>query len=415
LRARAGAAMEELPPELRVLVARMLCVRDLVRLSRVSKQLHALCIDVGERAVREMIAAGEDDAPLPARLSEHVLRRLARLCGVRFMPAEFVDAMLDATLVFRHAFWDVAALEKAYVVLSECELELGHFSTRSIFKGKPWTHGEHYEFWKHQATALIGASITYSDYEQGVFPCVTRKYVDRAINLLYSGGDTMMRSRLLMEQVAYEDDPNDADAEPAIHAKATAVEQKDDELELAREDELGVLIDRDGCALWFPSCEAFFSVSHADLEELVYCKKVKPGVLCRAIYETGYNNKLRVARRRFEGGAPPCSNELCCHTFRNCRLVNFFGFGGISEAHPLDEESLAGITRAPHSGRLRAFDCPRGLEERAHRAEFRKWRRESRKNAKSVLASLGFAVVEGVRLGDAYERSDLPNLLAWSF
>ena len=57
--------------------------------------------------------------------------------------------------------------------------------------------------------------------------------------------------------------------------------------------------------------------------------------------------------------------------------------------------------RAPKTGRLRVFDCPRGLKQRAVRAEIRKWCRESRKNAKAVLESLGFAVVEGVRMGDA--------------
>ena len=45
------------------------------------------------------------------------------------------------------------------------------------------------------------------------------------------------------------------------------------------------------------------------------------------------------------------------------------------------------------------------LEERAREQEFRKWRLESRKNAKAVLASLGLALVEGVRMGDAPLRS----------
>ena len=111
-------------PELRVLVLRKLCVRDLVRLSRASKQLNALCVDVGARAVQEMLAAGEDDAPLPAGLSEHVLHRLARLCGVCFVTAAFADAVIDATTDLRtDATWDLAALEKAYVVLSDRELE----------------------------------------------------------------------------------------------------------------------------------------------------------------------------------------------------------------------------------------------------------------------------------------------------
>ena len=68
---------------------------------------------------------------------------------------------------------------------------------------------------------------------------------------------------------------------------------------------------------------------------------------------------------------------------------------------PESDEVFAELVQEPNTGRLRAFDCPRGLKQRAARAEFRKWRRESRKNAKAVLESLGLAVVEGVRMGDA--------------
>ena len=49
------------------------------------------------------------------------------------------------------------------------------------------------------------------------------------------------------------------------------------------------------------------------------------------------------------------------------------------------------------------------LERRTHgpvtRSNTCKWRLESRKNAKAVLASLGLALVEGVRMGDAPLRS----------
>ena len=123
-----AAMLLSLFPELRVLVLRKLCARDLVRLSRASKQLNALCLDVGARAVQEMLATGEDDAPLPAGLSEHVLHRLARLCGVCFVTAAFADAVIDATADMKtDAHWDLAALEKAYVVLSERELR-EHFN-----------------------------------------------------------------------------------------------------------------------------------------------------------------------------------------------------------------------------------------------------------------------------------------------
>ena len=124
------AMLLSLFPELRVVVARKLCVRDLVRLSRASKQLNALCVDVGERAV-QMIAAGED-APLPAGLSEHVLHRLARLCGVSFVTAAFADAVSEATDHKTDVTWDLAALEKAYVVLSIASWSLSlHYSRLS--------------------------------------------------------------------------------------------------------------------------------------------------------------------------------------------------------------------------------------------------------------------------------------------
>ena len=101
------------------------------------------------------------------------------------------------------------------------------------------------------------------------------------------------------------------------------------------------------------------------------------------------------------GTAPaPCSNPLCCHTWRNSRNLPRDG-ARVDVNYTVTDESLAEVMRAPNTGRLRAFDCPRGLHQRAARAEFRKWRRESRKNAKAVLESLGFAVVEGVRMGDA--------------
>ena len=372
------AMLLSLFPELRVVVARKLCVRDLVRLSRASKQLNALCVDVGERAVQEMIAAGEDDAPLPAGLSEHVLHRLARLCGVSFVTAAFADAVFEATENHKtDVSWDLAALEKAYVVLSDRELEPyrstipGYrFSGEWRFKVEP----DCSYYWDSPDAAggafnFIKSVITFCEHDRD--SCIARKHVDRAIDLLYTRGHerSMARSRRLMERAAHEDDPNDVDAP----IDATAREQKDEELDLAREDKLGVLIDQE----WWPSCEAYFS----DLDLDDYCDIVRPDLQA----DPDMND-----RPWREEGAAPCSIPLCCHTWRNLRVVDY-----------RSQERSAELMRAPKTGRLRVFDCPRGLKQRAVRAEIRKWCRESRKNAKAVLESLGFAVVEGVRMGDA--------------
>lgn len=388
----------ELIPELRALVARKLCARDLVRLSRVSKQVHALCVEVGERAVREMLAAGEDDAPLPTGLGEHVLRRLARLCGVRLVPAAFAEAMFDATadMMFRRTYWDLAALEKAYIVLSECELE-EHAAVRCSWRFKSELRDSYSQLQHGPVFDFLSFIFKMLDQDRCDF-CVARKHVDFAIDSLYARGHehTMARSRRLMERAADEDDPNDVDAEHAILARAAAREEKDEELDLAREDKLGVLIEagRADREEWWSSCEAFFSVAHTELEEEVYYPKMKPDVDwvrlddgCKPWFDYGT--------------APaPCSNPLCCHTWRNSRNLPRDG-ARVDVNYTVTDDSLAEVMRAPNTGRLRAFDCPRGLRQRATRAEFRKWRRESRKNAKAVLESLGFPVVEGVRMGDA--------------
>ena len=176
------AMLLSLFPELRVVVARKLCVRDLVRLSRVSKQLNALCVDVGERAVQEMIAAGEDDAPLPAGLSEHVLHRLARLCGVRFVPAAFADAVFEASLNhYTDVTWDLAALEKAYVVLSERELEPYRSTIFGEWRFKVEPDCSYY--WDSPDAAggafnFIKSVITFCEHDRD--SCIARKYVDGA-------------------------------------------------------------------------------------------------------------------------------------------------------------------------------------------------------------------------------------------
>ena len=375
-------------PELRVVVARKLCVRDLVRLSRASKQLNALCVDVGERAVQEMIAAGEDDAPLPAGLSEHVLHRLARLCGVSFVTAAFADAVFEASLNLKtDVTWDLAALEKAYVVLSERELEPYRSTVPGYwpavgewrFKVEPDYYGDDSRrryYWDSPDAAggafnFIKSVITFCEYDRD--SCIARKHVDRAIDLLYTRGHerSMARSRRLMERATHEDDSND---DGTFLARMTAHQEKDEELDLAREDKLGVLIDQE----WWPSCEDYFS-EFDDLDH--YCDMVRPDLQA----DPDMND-----RPWREEGTAPCSIPLCCHTWRNLRVVGY-----------RSQERSAELMRAPKTGRLRVFDCPRGLKQRAVRAEIRKWCRESRKNAKAVLESLGFAVVEGVRMGDA--------------
>ena len=381
-------------PELRVLVLRKLCVRDLVRLSRASKQLNALCVDVGARAVQEMLAAGEDDAPLPAGLSEHVLHRLARLCGVCFVTAAFADAVIDATADMKtDAYWDLAALEKVYVVLSDRELEqYEHVTGKWRFRVEPHLANVHWCFKRNTAAGgaynFISSIILYLDHDRDT--CITRKHVDRAIDLLRrqsiccDGGRSMARSRRLMKRAAHEDDPNDVDAP----IDATAREQTDEALDLAREDKLGVLIDQQ----WWPSCEAFFSDLDPDTIEIYY-EQVRPDFQADPDMADFYPWS---ADPNMAEVPAPCSNPLCCHTWRNMRVIGRLG-NGIDRS----QERFSELLRAPNTGRLRAFDCPRGLKQRAARAEFRKWCRESRKNAKAVLESLGFAVVEGVRMGDA--------------
>ena len=199
----------------------------------------------------------------------------------------------------------------------------------------------------------------------------------------------MARSRRLMDRAAHEDDPNDVDAP----IDATAREQTDEALDLAREDKLGVLIDQQ----WWPSCEAFFSdlgprSDNIDIYSHMYYDKVRPDL--QADPDLAFEADC-YPWWPSDVGPAPCSNPLCCHTWRNMRLIERLGDNGLTQ------QRFSELLRAPNIGRLRAFDCPRGLKQRAARAEFRKWRRESRKNAKAVLESLGFAVVEGVRMGDA--------------
>ena len=152
------------------------------------------------------------------------------------------------------------------------------------------------------------------------------------------------------------------------------------------------------------------------LKEEYYYTKVRPDLEGIA-WERGRGDYVvdldEIDYNHDDRDAPaPCSNPLCCHTWRNCRTFgNPAGDMGTLRRRrfqdrphgrsPESDEVFAELVQEPNTGRLRAFDCPRGLAQRARRAEFRKWCRESRKNAKAVLESLGLAVVDGVRAGDA--------------
>jgi hypothetical protein len=270
--------------------------------------------------------------------------------------------------------WDLAALEKAYVVLSERELEPYRSTIFGEWRFKVEPDCSYY--WDSPDAAggafnFIKSVITFCEHDRD--SCIARKYVDRAIDLLYTRGHerSMARSRRLMERATHEDDSND---DGTFLARMAARQEKDEELDLAREDKLGVLIDQE----WWPSCEDYFSKFDV-LKDFLYI--VRPDLQA----DPDMND-----RPWREEGTAPCSIPLCCHTWRNLRVVGY-----------RSQERSAELMRAPKTGRLRVFDCPRGLKQRAVRAEIRKWCRESRKNAKAVLESLGFAVVEGVRMGDA--------------
>ena len=198
-----------------------------------------------------------------------MLHRLARLCGARFVPAAFADAVFEASLNHKtDVTWDLAALEKAYVVLSERELEPyrstipGYWPVVGewMFKVEPDHYGDDSRrryYWDSPDAAggafnFIKSVITFCEHDRD--SCIARKHVDRAIDLLYTRGHerSMTRSRRLMERATHEDDSND---DGTFLARMTARQEKDEELDLAREDKLGVLIDQE----WWPNCEAFFS------------------------------------------------------------------------------------------------------------------------------------------------------------
>ena len=67
-----------------------------------------------------------------------------------------------------------------------------------------------------------------------------------------------------MERATHEDDSND---DGTFLARMTARQEKDEELDLAREDKLGVLIDQE----WWPSCEDYFSEFTISTTTAIWC------------------------------------------------------------------------------------------------------------------------------------------------
>jgi hypothetical protein len=431
----------ELPHELLAALSRKLSARGLVRLACTCHQLHAVCLAEAESAILELLAAGERDDPLPTSLVhlETVFHRLARLCGGRFAPANFICGIaLECVIMGGRSDptfgepvpWDLAAVEKLHVVFSHCRTEkrwhpwihdrIG-LTTTSLFgmssssvaspSSRTAIHdeyevpigGEDHEIYRE----VIRSALTYMEHAREII--VRREHVDLALKCSWSTTSVMKRTRALLEQ--HEAAGDGRDYEPTEED-----EDEDDEVDLGQlvdggADAVGVLVDD----TWYPSLSCALSLKNDDLEL---------GAVYDEEYDDGTTMMVSDSALVDMHSSLGCINPLCCHTWMNCRLAwgamlpelwpGEAGDGDAPTTHrvpgmfgiPKHEymwyrpAHLDRLARCPNTSRLQPHACPRAKIQRKRRAECRKWIRRLRPAA---LAELGIPVVESVRFGDAYD------------
>ena len=413
----------ELPLELLAVVPVKLSARSLTRLACACHQLRAVCLAEAERAVQDILAAGERDDPLPHSLAhlETVFHRLARLCGVRFAPASFINTLAAVGKDYQvDLHWDLAAVEKLHAVLSRCR-------TRRV-QGSIYTGRRHLmdvdlpvDEDKTIYELVVGSAITFLQHAR--LRIVRREHVDQAVNLLWSarGPRSMKRTRALLEQ-------HDAvDAEDPNYEPTREEEDDDGDVDLEElvdggADAVGVLVDD----AWYPSLScALHPVDNSfDLDyiyDMHHTEEREDGVSVCDMEPVDQHASMG------------CTNPLCCHTRLDCRLV--YGemqpesWPGTAEAADAPAtrwhapNAMLGINahqymaygpghidrlaRLPNTGRLQPLACPRAKRQREEFADYRKW---AKGLDAAALKELGISVVEGMRLGDAL---DLRHIGEW--
>ena len=406
IRDRPPLRLMDLHEDLLSLMPRKLSARGLARLACTCRQLHAICRAEAERAIKEILAAGQRDAPLPASLAhlENVFHRLARLCGVRFAPARFCNALLRAAGYTLADFaLDLDAVEKLHVVLSQCRTE-----TRKV--KVPINMCIH---WRAADVPIPEDEEIFNElmrlicyYMMGVNePIARRVHVDQAIWFLWSarGPRCMKRTRELLEQ---HEGVSDEDPDYEVSEDEDDGEVELEELIDGGADAVGVVVD----GAWFPSlaCALHPEDDHLELKE---------------VYEDKFCSEFKDHFSLRVGGHPDnaaCTNPLCCHTRFNCRLVDGAMDGNLWPSTADDEERpfevngqtkeleyeprhMDRLARLPNTGRLQPLTCPRAKRQREARAGYRKWLKTLHDPAKLREAIAHYdpgGVVEGVPFGN---------------
>ena len=396
-----------LPFDVLAVVLRKLSARSLARLACACRQLQPACLTVAERAVEEILAAGEQDAPLPTSLArlETVYHRLARLCGIRRAPIRFIDTLMHR--FSRNISWDLAAVEKLHVVLSHC---------RTAEAQSP--RGKTVDLPIDEDAALyqrvVENAIDYSYHNRQCFgrgqQIVRREHVDQAISSLWSarGPRIMKRTRALLEEHDAEEHGAVDDEDPDY--EATEEEDDDGEVDLKElidggADAVGVRINGE----WYPSlsCALNLGDNHLHLDEHFGDPEEEDP-------EAGCVFDFRPVGQWTSSG---CTNPLCCHTRLNCRLVSgemlaqFWPGADAPEQRPhfvlqrgtasirYEPAHIDRLARVPTTGRLQPLACPRAKRHREEFAYFRKHRR-------AELEHLVDSIEEGVRFGDVVDSGN---------
>ena len=406
IRDRAPLRLTDLHEDLLSLMPRKLSARGLARLACTSRQLHALCRAEAERAIKEIQAAGQRDAPLPASLAhlENVFHRLARLCGVRFAPASFCYALLQAAGHTQTGVaLDLDAVEKLHVVLSHCRTEARKVNV--VLHGRYiWCAADVPSPEDEESFNELLRLVCYCKMSVGEI-IARRVHVDQAIWILWSarGRRRMMRTRELLEQ---HEGVSDEDPDYEVEEDEDGGEVELEELIDGGADAVGVVVDGG----WFPSLACALQPE----DDLLGLKDV---------YEDKFCSENEDNFSVWPGGHPDnaeCTNPLCCHTRFNCRLVAgrmngaFWPDTAEDEDRPHDVFSFTEqliyeprhidrLARLPSTGRLQPLTCPRAKRQLKARAGYRKWLKTLHDPAKlreAITDSRTGGVVEGVPFGN---------------
>lgn len=399
----------DLHEDLLSLVPRKLSARCLPRLACTCRQLRAMCRAEAERAIKEILAAGQRDAPLPASLAhlETIFHRLARLCGVRFAPVRFCNALLHSVGNYPgNTTLDLDAVEKLHVVLSRCRTKAKQVDFQLKFVHRTVIHVADMPIPedKEPFEELIKATCHYVEPHQ-CEQIARRVHVDQAIWLLWSarGRRRMKRTRELLEQ---HDGVGDEDPDYEVSEDEDGGEVDLKELIDGGADAVGIFID----GAWFPSlaCALQPEDDHLGLKEVYEYTSGK--------YKDVF--ALRAVDQLESGG---CTNPLCCHTRFNCRLVSgamdadFWIDTADDDYRPPRTNALRSLVfyepwhverlaRLPNTGRLQPLTCPRAKRQRKARAGYRKWLKtlhDDPDKLRQVLAHCNFrGIAEGVPFGN---------------